>query len=109
MKTACPSGLSTIVDWGLTVSSEASDSEESPDWKGQSAVEITDGSNLLQAVTENRPPARVRVKPRGKSSRRRVATYDGDGTRTRKTMYTGASLGTEGLPALFRGVGREDK
>ena len=84
-------------------------SEESPDWTRQPAVESTDGSNLLQAVTENRPPERVRVKQRGKSSLRYVATYSGDGTRTRKTMYTGASLGTEGLPALFRGVGREDK
>ena len=62
--------------------------EESPDWKGQPAVESTDGSNLMNAVTENKPPARVRVKPRGKSSRRRMATYGGDGTRTSKTMYT---------------------
>ena len=84
-------------------------SEESPDWTRQPAVESTDGSNLMQAVTENKPPARVRVKPRGKSSRRRVATYGGDGTRPRKTMYTGASARTKEPPALFRGVGREDK
>ena len=38
-----------------------------------------------------------------------MATYSGDGTRARKTMYTGASARTKGLPALFRGVGREDK
>ena len=63
--------------------------EESPDWAEYPAVESTDGSNLMNAVTENRPPARVRVKPRGKSSRRRVATYGGDGTRTSKTMCTG--------------------
>ena len=63
--------------------------EESPDWKGRPAVESTDGSNLMNAVTENKPPARVRVKPRGKSSRRCMATYGGDGTRTSKTMYTG--------------------
>ena len=49
------------------------------------------------------------MKPRGKSSRHYMATYSGDGTRARKTMYTGASARTEGLPALFRGVGREDK
>jgi len=30
--------------------------EESPDWKGHPAVESTDGSNLMNAVTENRPP-----------------------------------------------------
>ena len=46
----------------------------------------------MNAVTENRPPARVRVKPRGKSSRRHMATYGGDGTRTRKIMYTGMVL-----------------
>ena len=63
--------------------------EESPDWAGHPAVESTDGSNLMNAVTENRPPARVRVKPRGKSSRRRMATYGGDGTRTSKAKYTG--------------------
>ena len=83
--------------------------EESPDRKGHPAVESTDGSNLMDAVTENKPPARVRMKPRGKSSRRHIAIYDGDGTRTRKIMYTGESRGTKGLPALFRGVGREDK
>ena len=37
--------------------------EESPDWAGQPAVESTDGSNLMNTVTENKPPARVRVKP----------------------------------------------
>ena len=37
--------------------------EESPDWKGRPAVESTDGSNLMDAVTENKPPARARVKP----------------------------------------------
>ena len=42
----------------------------------------------MNAVTENKPPARVRVKPWGKSSRRCMATYDGDGTRSSKTMYT---------------------
>ena len=63
----------------------------------------------MHAVTENKPPARVRVKPRGKSSRRRMATYGGDGTRTRKIMYTGEPARTEELPALFRGVDREDK
>ena len=51
-------------------------------------MESTDGSNLMNAVTENKPPERVRVKPRGKSSRRCMATYGGDGTRTSKTMYT---------------------
>ena len=55
---------------------------------GQPAAESAGGSNLTDAVTENRPPERVRVKPRGKSSRRRVATYDGDGTRPCKTKYT---------------------
>ena len=64
-------------------------SEESPDWKGHPAVESTDGSNLMNAVTENKPPARVRVKPRGKSSRRHMVTYGGDGTRTSKAKYTG--------------------
>ena len=43
----------------------------------------------MNAVTENKPPERVRVKPRGKGSRRRVATYGGDGTRTSKAKYTG--------------------
>ena len=62
--------------------------EESPDRKGHPAVESTDGSNLMDAVTENKPPARVRMKPRGKSSRRHIAIYDGDGTRACKTMYT---------------------
>ena len=37
--------------------------EESPDRKGHPAVESTDGSNLMDAVTENKPPGRVRVKP----------------------------------------------
>ena len=86
--------------------------EESPDWKGHPAVESTDGSNLMNAVTENKPPARVRVKPRGKSSRRCMVTYGGDGTRTSKTMYTGnmeASAETKGLPALCQGVGCVDK
>ena len=84
-------------------------SEESPDWIGQPAVESTDGSNLMNAVTENKPPERVRMKPRGKSSRRCMATYGGDGTRTRKIMYTGMSARAKELPALFRGVDREDK
>ena len=83
--------------------------EESPDWTGRPAVESTDGSNLMNAVTENKPPERVRVKPRGKSSRRRMATYGGDGTRSSKAKYTGASARTKGLPALFQGVGCEDK
>ena len=87
--------------------------EESPDWQGHPAVESTDGSNLMNAVTENKPPERVRVKPRGKSSRRRMATYGGDGTRSSKTMYTGTTRGfgrrSEGLPALCQGVGCEDK
>ena len=74
MKTACPSGLSTIVDWGLTVSSEALDSEESPDWKGHPAVESTDGSNLMNAVTENRPP----VKGKGETARQELTTPYGD-------------------------------
>ena len=52
-------------------------------------MESTDGSNLMNAVTENKPPVRVRMKPRGKSSRRRMATYDGDGTRSSKAKYTG--------------------
>ena len=63
----------------------------------------------MNAVTENKPPARVRVKQGGKSSQRRVATYGDDGTRSRKIMYTGKSARTKGLPALFRGVDREDK
>ena len=83
--------------------------EESPDRKGHPAVESTDGSNLMDAVTENKPPARVRMKPRGKSSRRHIAIYDGDGTRACKTKYTGASERAKGLPALFQGVGCEDK
>ena len=71
-------------------------SEESPDWEGHPAVEITDGSNLMYAVTENRPPARVRMKPRGKSSRRSMVTYGGDGARTSKAKYTGrAKVRTE--------------
>ena len=37
--------------------------EESPDWEGHPAAEIADGSNLMNAVTENRPPERARVKP----------------------------------------------
>ena len=37
--------------------------EASPDWKGRPAVESTDGSNFMNAVTENKPPERVRVKP----------------------------------------------
>ena len=74
MKTACPSGLSTIVDWGLTVSPEALDSEESPDWKGHPAVESTDGSNLMNAVTENRPP----VKGKGETARQELTTPYGD-------------------------------
>ena len=91
------------------MSSDAAASEESPDWKGHPAVESTDGSNLMDAVSENKPPERVRVKPRGKSSRHRMATYGGDGTRARKIMYTGMSARTKELPALFRGVDREDK
>ena len=83
--------------------------EESPDRIERLAVESTDGSNLMDAVTENRPPARVRVKPRGKSSRRRMATYDGDGTGACKTKYTGMPERVRGLPALFQGVGCEDK
>ena len=83
--------------------------EESPDWAEYPAVESTDGSNLMNAVTENRPPARVRVKPRGKSSRRRMATYGGDGTRTSKTMYTGGPARVKGLLVLIQGVGCEDK
>ena len=79
--------------WDASVA-EASVSEESPDWIGHPAVESTDGSNFMNAVTENKPPARVRMKPRGKSSRRCMATYGGDGTRASKTMYTGI---------LFRG------
>ena len=51
-------------------------------------MESTDGSNLMNAVTENKPPERVRVKPGGKSSRRYIVIYGGDGTRTSKTMYT---------------------
>ena len=103
-----PLGAVAIGDWGQTISSDAA-SEESPDGQGHPAVESTDGSNLMNAVTENRPPVRVRVKPRGKSSRRHVATYGGDGTRTRKIMYTGMSVRAKGLPVLFRGVDREDK
>ena len=72
-------------------------------------MESTDGSNLMDAVTENKPPARVRVKQGGKSSQRRVATHGDDGTRSRKIMYTGKSARAKGLPALFRGVDREDK
>ena len=37
--------------------------EESPDWAERPAAESADGSNLMNVVTENRPPARVRVKP----------------------------------------------
>ena len=77
--------------------------EESPDRIERLAVESTDGSNFMNAVTENKPPVRVRVKPRGKSSRRRMATYDGDGTESCKTMYTGESARTKGLLALSGG------
>ena len=63
----------------------------------------------MNAVTENRPPARVRVKPRGKSSRRRMATYGGDGTRASKAKDTGTPARVKGLPVLFQGVGCEDK
>ena len=83
--------------------------EDSPDRKGHPAVESTDGSNLMDAVTENRPPDRVRVKPRGKSSRRRMATYGGDGTRSSKAKYTGMPERVRELPAPFQGVGCEDK
>ena len=72
-------------------------------------MESTDGSNLMNAVTENKPPARVRVKPRGKSSRRCMATYGGDGTRTSKTMYTGMPAKANELLVHFQGVGCEDK
>ena len=77
--------------------------EESPDWAGHPAVESTDGSNLMDAVTENKPPERVRMKPRGKSSRRRMVTCGGDGTRTSKTKYTGTirlRLVQKGCPPL---------
>ena len=57
----------------------------------------------MHAVTENKPPARVRVKPRGKSSRHRVATYGGDGTRSSKIMYTGALARAKELLALSGG------
>ena len=83
--------------------------EESPDWRERPAVESTDGSNLMNAVTENKPPEKVRVKPRGKSSRRRMATCDGDGTRSSKAKYTGKSARAKGLLVLFQGVGCEDK
>ena len=83
--------------------------EESPDRKGHLAVESTDGSNLMDAVTENKPPAKVRMKPRGKSSRHCVVTYSGDGTEACKTKYTGTLARVKGLPALFQGVGCEDK
>ena len=101
VKTACPSGLSRS-DWGLTFPLMPA-SEESPGWAGHPAVESTDGSNLMNAVTENKPPERVRVKPRGKSSRRRMATYDGDGTRTSKAMYTGTPARAKGCPLFSRG------
>ena len=66
-------------------------------------MESTDGSNLMAAVTENKPPARVRVKPRGKSSRHCMATYSGDGTRSSKIMYTGAPARAKELLALSGG------
>ena len=100
------SSLKTI---GRTLLSLESTPEESPDRKGHPAVESTDGSNLMDTVTENKPPERVRVKPRGKSSRRRMATCGGDGTRACKTKYTGTPARVRGLPALFQGVGCVDK
>jgi len=49
--------------------------EESPDRTGQSAVESTDGGNLMQTVTENYHRSNAaRVKTRGKSSRAFMAT-----------------------------------
>ena len=63
----------------------------------------------MDAVTEKKPPERVRVKPRGKGSRRRMATYGGDGTRSSKAKYTGTPERVRGLPAPFQGVGCEDK
>ncbi len=47
--------------------------EESPDWKGRPAVESTDGSNLMNAVTENKPP-----KGKGETVRQELTTLYGD-------------------------------
>ena len=51
------------ISGGMTCRGWLRSAEESPDRKGRPAVESTDGSNLMDAVTENKPPARVRVKP----------------------------------------------
>ena len=61
--------------------------EESPDREGQLAGESPGRSNLTVAVTENNR-LRVRVKTRGKSSRRSVETQSGYGPKSCKTKYT---------------------
>ena len=48
--------------------------EESPDWTGRPAVESTDGSNLMNAVTEHRPPE----KGKGETARQELTTPYGD-------------------------------
>ena len=63
--------------------------EESPHRIGHLSAESAAGSNLRQAVTENYRPFGVRVKTRGKSPRRCMATHGGYGTRACKTKYTG--------------------
>ena len=73
MKTACPSGLSPKATGGKHFPLVRAP-EESPDWIEYSAVEITDGSNLMQAVTENRPPD----KGKGETARQELTTLYGD-------------------------------
>ena len=79
--------------------------EESPDSTRHPAAEIAAGSNLGRAVTENNRALSVRVKTRGKSSRRDMATCRGYGSGGCKTKYTGS----QGSPARCQGVGCEDK
>ena len=53
-----PLGAVANGDWGLIIFLEDAVFEESPDRIEHLAVESTDGSNLMNAVTENKPPFR---------------------------------------------------
>ena len=80
--------------------------EESPDRTGHFTAEIADRGNLMVNVTENyRMPLHARVKMRGKSSRRLLATAVGYVPEVCKTKYTGS----QGLPVRCQGVCCEDK
>ena len=63
--------------------------EESPDRTGHLAVESTDGRNLIPVRNRKLPPARVRMKTRGKSPRPVTAMPQGYGIKACKTKYTG--------------------